>query len=632
MKKNTLSFLFFAFSCMVMAQSQRIILAEEFTQASCPPCAVQNPVFNVLLGNNTTKVVAIKYQTSWPGVDPMNAQNPTDVAARVSYYNINGVPIAQMDGVEQSGSDYLGAPSNWTQAKIDTQSNVSSPFTINLNHTLSSDNDSIFITCMITASQAYTSNGILKAHIAMVEEEINFNSAPGTNGEKKFEHVMRKMYPSASGTTLPGTFTNGQSQTITISAPIPAYIYGKSKIGIVAFIQSNGDKAIQQTAYSIPKPLTSDIGSTSITGIAEIQCSSNFTPTITLKNFGTTTLTSCNINYKIDNASVSTQVWSGSLIAGATTSIILPTLNTTIGTHKFTTYTSAPNGAMDFDHSNDSTINSFITTSPTGISTPLIEGFNNNIFPPANWLITNPDNLGTWARYSGTGGFGLSNDCALMELWSAFSASEDELYAPNISFVGTSTASLTFNVAYAQYISENDKLEVKASSDCGLTWTTVYSKVGASLITAPPQMISFIPTATQWRAEAVNLNAFAGQTNVIVKFVVTSDYGNNLYIDDIIFSNSLVGMDEDKKNAINNIKLFPNPSKENIIIDYKGFENTNTNNIKIYDITGKEVSNYSIMNNNSTTSQLNISNFESGIYIITIQTQNKIIRKKFIKQ
>src|SRR5258706_16343823 len=57
-------------------QSQRLVLCEEFTQASCPPCAAQNPAYNTLLNANPTKVVAIKHQTSWPGVDPMNAQNP----------------------------------------------------------------------------------------------------------------------------------------------------------------------------------------------------------------------------------------------------------------------------------------------------------------------------------------------------------------------------------------------------------------------------------------------------------------------------------------------------------------------------------------------------------------------------
>lgn len=73
-------------------------LHEEFTQASCGPCASQNPAFNAVLAANTAKATSLKYQTSWPGVDPMNAQNPTDVQTRVNYYSVNGVPDAIMDG------------------------------------------------------------------------------------------------------------------------------------------------------------------------------------------------------------------------------------------------------------------------------------------------------------------------------------------------------------------------------------------------------------------------------------------------------------------------------------------------------------------------------------------------------
>jgi hypothetical protein len=87
---------------------------EEFTNASCGPCASQNPAFDALLSANASKCTSIKYHTNWPGVDPMNAQNPTDVGTRVTYYNVTGVPYAVMDGSPITGSNYLGAPANLT--------------------------------------------------------------------------------------------------------------------------------------------------------------------------------------------------------------------------------------------------------------------------------------------------------------------------------------------------------------------------------------------------------------------------------------------------------------------------------------------------------------------------------------
>jgi len=80
------------FSNHLFAQARRFPLIEHFTQASCSPCAQQNPFLQAVLDVNRGAVNHIAYHTSWPGVDPMNAYNPTEVADRVSYYGVNGVP------------------------------------------------------------------------------------------------------------------------------------------------------------------------------------------------------------------------------------------------------------------------------------------------------------------------------------------------------------------------------------------------------------------------------------------------------------------------------------------------------------------------------------------------------------
>ncbi|HML86466.1 MAG TPA: hypothetical protein PKE52_15025, partial [Bacteroidales bacterium] len=43
------------------SQSQRLVLLEEFTQASCGPCASSNPTIHALLVNNPTKITGIYY-------------------------------------------------------------------------------------------------------------------------------------------------------------------------------------------------------------------------------------------------------------------------------------------------------------------------------------------------------------------------------------------------------------------------------------------------------------------------------------------------------------------------------------------------------------------------------------------
>lgn len=628
MKKITLFVAACALTSIGMAQSQRTVMAEEFTQASCGPCASQNPAFNALLATNIAKVVSLKYQTSWPGVDPMNAQNPTDVATRVSYYGVSGVPDSPMDGVEQTGGSYTGAPANYTQAKIDAEYAVTSPFTVNVSHTFSADYDSIFVTCVITASQAYTAVGTLKAHIAMAEETINFVSAPGSNGEKDFYNIMRKMYPSAAGTTLAGTWTTGQTQTITFGAAIPSYIYKKSEIYMVAFIQSDGDKMVQQAGRDATQSLPSDIGASAIAGIPAFQCTTSFTPIVTIKNFGTTTLTSCNINYKVDAGSVSTQAWTGSLATGATDVVTLPSVTAVVGGHTFTSYTSAPNGGLDFDAANDPAVVPFAIVSTTGTVAPLSEGFTAATFPPTGWFIGNPDNGLTWTRKTGAGGFGTSTACSKIDFYTIAAGNVDELYSKNVDFTGTTTATLTFNVAYCQYASENDKIEVKASSDCGATWTTVYSKSGTTLMTAPAQTAAFTPTASQWRNEGVNLNAFAGQASVIVKFVATSAYGNNAYIDDINLLNGSVGIIEANELA-NNVTVYPNPISNNATVNFNLVESSEVS-IEVVNALGQVVSttNLGSLSSGDQTYSLDASNLNNGLYFINMHVGNSIIVKK----
>lgn len=233
------------------AQSQRLALVEEFTQASCGPCAAANPQFNTLLSANTTKVVALKYQVSWPGVDPMNAQYP-NVSGRVNFYNIGSAPYGLMDGVDLAGPNYTGYPNNLTQAVIDNEYSIPSPFDLTVQHTLSADLDSVFITVHATATQAFsTTVNYLRLHTVLIEKHIHFNTSPGSNGETEFENVVRKMLPTTAGKGLASNWTVGQDTTFTFAIAIPSYIYDISQLAVVSFIQDSGTKEVQQAGFSI---------------------------------------------------------------------------------------------------------------------------------------------------------------------------------------------------------------------------------------------------------------------------------------------------------------------------------------------------------------------------------------------
>lgn len=234
---------------------QRLVLVEHFTQASCGPCASQNPALNAILDANTDKVVAIKYQTSWPGVDPMNAANPTEVAARVSYYNVTGVPNSVMDG-----NFYNGAPSGVTVTRINQRFNAPASVNLDVKYYIIDNaapvNDSMLVTAKLKALQPIAAGHVL--HLAAIEREIQFATPPGSNGEKKFESVMKKMLPDASGTVLPA-MAIGDSMEVAykfslVRANGSDVYYNLGQAAAVGFVQNTTSKAVLQAGYDEPRP------------------------------------------------------------------------------------------------------------------------------------------------------------------------------------------------------------------------------------------------------------------------------------------------------------------------------------------------------------------------------------------
>ncbi|HLG35886.1 MAG TPA: choice-of-anchor J domain-containing protein [Bacteroidia bacterium] len=630
--------LIIAASLCSFAFAQRMILAEEFTQASCPPCAIQNPYFNSLCDDNFDKVIGLHYQVDWPGNDPMNAENPSQVSTRVGYYPVvgaTGVPFALMDGVAQTGPNYTGAPYNWTQSAIDAEYAVSSPFTLVASHTISADYDSIFITVTITAAQAFTATNALRAHIAVVEREILFSTAPGTNGETDFPWVMRRMLPTEQGINLGLSWTNGQTQTITLASPLPWYLRNVNQIGVVTFIQeSNAAKKVHQAAYSAPLapvPAVNDVSLVSA-NIPSASCNP-VNPTVMIRNSGTATLTSAVIRYQFDVPSnwyynlSDSYLWSGSLAPNGTAFINLPSVTLTgTGQHTMTANATMPNGAIDLNHNNSIKISSaFFAFQNYGSATSVAEGFELTAFPPANWLLYNPNNNATWTRYPAAGGFGNSTASAKMNFYNSTTGQVDELYLSSADLQWVSPGiSLTFSVAYVQKTTQNDRLQVQVSTNCGLTWLTVYDKAGTTLSTHAPSSTLWVPTSADWRSDTVNLDSYAGNGNVLIKFRATSNAGNNLYLDDVNLQ-FVTGITQPEVST--EVDVYPNPSGGNINVnlDFDGSRNVI---VSVYNSLGDVVAKKEIGSTSGGLYTMNLSALASGNYVVQVLTEQGIIQRK----
>jgi hypothetical protein len=98
-----------------------------------------------------------------------------------------------------------------------------------------------------------------------------------------------------------------------------------------------------------------------------------------------------------------------------------------------------------------------------------------------------------------------------------------------------------------------------------------------------------------------------------------------LYVDNLNFTMPL------KVNEfnINNVEIYPNPSKGIISIDYSKV-NDKVQNIEVIDMIGNKVIND--LPNENQLSKLNIDFLSNGIYLLKIKTENGDITKKIIKQ
>lgn len=95
--------------------------------------------------------------------------------------------------------------------------------------------------------------------------------------------------------------------------------------------------------------------------------------------------------------------------------------------------------------------------------------------------------------------------------------------------------------------------------------------------------------------------------------------------------NSTANVDEE--NLESGINIYPNPSDDQITIDYNLSANTDVR-LEILDATGRQIATH-VMENQSTGKQsltVSVSHLSKGIYICNLNIGKEIISKKIIKK
>jgi len=260
------------------------------------------------------------------------------------------------------------------------------------------------------------------------------------------------------------------------------------------------------------------------------------------------------------------------------------------------------------------------------------EGFEGSAIPNVDWNVTNANSgTNTWTQTSTAAATGTKSVSIINA--STYDGMLDELISPpiNMTAITGSSPTLTFKVAHAQKTStSSDKLQVYVSTNCAQTWVLRKTISGVSLSTAGVISTSFVPTASQWVTQSVNLTGYAGFSSLFVMFRFTSNAGNNIYLDDINIAGTLGIQDEISSNL--NFNVYPNPAEDNTVIAFTLLENNKTD-ISICDVVGRRIAivysgelgagehQYTIADN---------AKLSAGVYFVKLTVAGESFTKKLI--
>lgn len=101
-----------------------------------------------------------------------------------------------------------------------------------------------------------------------------------------------------------------------------------------------------------------------------------------------------------------------------------------------------------------------------------------------------------------------------------------------------------------------------------------------------------------------------------------------LWVDALAFTGSVTGIENNNQGQT--IKLFPNPSTSNLIVDLSTLSNSKEIQIKVFDLQGREILHWNQINAISNTS-IDISTLAQGNYIMNVISDKGVISQKFSK-
>ncbi|WP_299250301.1 T9SS type A sorting domain-containing protein [uncultured Lacinutrix sp.] len=389
---------------------------------------------------------------------------------------------------------------------------------------------------------------------------------------------------------------------------------------------------------TIPTKLApTDVKLLSLSGIGSaIECNANITPQVEISNSGLSTITAADITYTVDGTDAIYN-WTGSLASEATTTVVLPQINLSKGTHTFSASVNTSNDAYSINNSSEEKL--ILANAPA-----VVQVVNTFETVSEELLVSDEGSITQyWER-------GIPNGAVLNDS----SNPTNQVYATNLggqyqdntksylisecyNLSSLTSPVLEFDMAF-QLELDWDILYMEYSTDQGLNWSVLGTASDPNWYnssTLPGNNCINCPGA-QWTGSSTSLSnysydlsAFTAETTMMFRFVFHSDQSvteEGAIIDNLVVTQNALSVDEFN---VNGFSVYPNPSHGIFNIKTK---TPQAFNYDIFDITGKLILQQKNVKANNSQHQIDISNYASGIYLLEIYNQqSKIVKKLMLK-
>ena len=225
-----------------VTSANKVVIVEDFANVSCNPCVISNKILESLteITYGRSKLVAVKFPTNFPAPNDLFYLAAKEICdARISYYSVFFAPTTVIDGILKP----ISTDSNSVKTAVDSRLSITPRFNINVGAILEGDYSVNVNVKFIDTTSINMSDLVI--HTVLTETDIEFEQAPGSNGETKFYDVTRLMLPNKEGTPIRQLIDQGELIFTFEDALLSSW--NLEKLNFVVYIQNKTTKEVFQT-------------------------------------------------------------------------------------------------------------------------------------------------------------------------------------------------------------------------------------------------------------------------------------------------------------------------------------------------------------------------------------------------